>query len=230
MKKYFTISNPFLILAIIFAALLIFQIVVDNDWANKLSAGATAVAALGGMLLMVFTFQYLQATRDMVNEMRKQNEPAVTVKIVNSKDSKNDLNVWIKNTGGSPAYNVSINFDPDLPYYGTYKSLNELPIFKHMPYLEKNEEIEFFYATAPHYFENQNNPLESTVTIKYSGIVNSRQELKRQYKINLKEGSGQSFLTIYSLSELVEEIIELKQGIFMFLSEMREEKNKYDKK
>ena len=50
-------------------------------------------------------------------QRENQEEPVVSVKILPDSTNFEMLNIVIKNTGGSPAYDVSIWFDPDLPYF-----------------------------------------------------------------------------------------------------------------
>ena len=54
-------------------------------WFSKLSSLSTALAAFGGLCLLLLTFLYLRETRKMVQEMQYQREPAVTVKIIPDK-------------------------------------------------------------------------------------------------------------------------------------------------
>ena len=117
-------------------------------WFTKLSALSTALAAFGGLSLLFVTFLYLIETRKMVLEMKRQREPMVTVKIIPDIDNFNFMNVWIKNTGGSPAYDISIKFTPDLPYGNT--TLNDVNSMKYLPILDTGEIIEFFLLVLLH--------------------------------------------------------------------------------
>lgn len=109
-----------------------------NDWFSKVSSISTAFASIGSLLLLFVTFQYLLETKKMVQEMQLQREPAVTVKIIPDKDNFNLLNLLIKNTGGGPAYDITIHFDPDLPYqFSDAKTLNNLDSLRLLPLLEK---------------------------------------------------------------------------------------------
>ena len=92
----------------------------------------------------------------LIDEMKKQRaateEPAVSIKVVPSTDAANVLNLVLKNSGGSPAYNVSVKFDPDLPYKDI--TLNQLNLFHDMALLDKGESVELFLASAPDYFRS----------------------------------------------------------------------------
>jgi len=123
---------------------------------TAIAAISNAITAFIGVLLFIVTFFYLLATRAMVDEMKKQRaateEPAVSIKVVPSTDAANVLNLVLKNSGGSPAYNVSVKFDPDLPYKDI--TLNQLNLFHDMALLDKGESVELFLASAPDYFRS----------------------------------------------------------------------------
>ena len=196
-------------------------------WFTKLNSISTALAAVGGLSLLAITFLYLLETRKMVQEMRRQREPAVTVKIIPDKVIFNFFNVWIKNTGGSPAYDISIKFDPDLPY--AKSSLNNINVMKNLPLLDTGEEIEFYFDSAITYLANPQNPKNSIVDLTYYSIPQSDIKktipFKRSYTVNLEERKDQKFLAKRNINDLVTEVEELKQGLFMFLSELKEKKN-----
>lgn len=220
------LTTSILLVSIYLFNLLLNSINYNLFWFTKLSALATVLAAFGGLCLLFVTFLYLIETRKMVQEMQRQKEPAVTVKIVPDKVSFNFFNVWIKNTGGSPAYDISIKFDPDLPY--AKSSLNSINAIKHLPLLDTGEEIEFFFDSAITYFANPQNPMISNVNLTYyltpQSATQKTKPFKRNYVINLEERKDQRFLSKRNINDLVTEVEELKQGLFMFLSEIREKK------
>lgn len=228
-----------IILAIIVILLLIplFNIFLNSInypeyWFIKLSSLSTALAAFGGLCILIVTFLYLLETRKMVQEMQRQKEPAVTIKLIPDKDHFNFFNVLIKNTGGSPAYDITINFNPDLPYADT--TLNNVNAIKNLPLLEAGEEMEFFFASAIDYIEKQTNPMTSTVTIRYYSAAkyekNKGKEFKRIYTLNINERIDQRLVSKKNVNDLVTEIEELKQGLLILLSEMKEEKTKNERK
>ncbi len=87
---------------------------LSTNWYTNLGAVSTAVGVIVSSILLIVTILYLLATRDMVTEARRQREmqeePAVSVRIVPDKDNFNILVVALKNTGGAPAYDVSVEF------------------------------------------------------------------------------------------------------------------------
>ena len=225
------------IIAILLISIFLFNLLLNSlnyapYWFTKLGSLATALAAFGGLCLLLVTFLYLLETRKMVQEMQRQREPAVTVKIIPDKVSFNFFNVWIKNTGGSPAYDISIKFTPDLPYAKT--TLNNMNAMKHLPLLDTGEEIEFYFDSAVTYFTNPQNPVTSKIDITYysspKSLMKKSKEYKRNYSINLEERKGQRFLSKRNINDLVTEVEELKQGLLILLSELREEKIKNERK
>lgn len=200
----------------------------SSEWFLNVSSISTAVGVIINILLFVVTFFYLLATRKMVEEMRKQREsvemPVVSIKIVPDSKLFGLLNLNVKNTGGSPAYDVSITFDPDIKYKKS--SLNELTMFQNMPVLDKNENIEFLFGSAHEYF-NSNNPKSTTAKIKYylkpkdvkpNHSKERNDPIERSIRINFEERKGQLYANKSSMDDLVKEIEEIKQGLLMILA------------
>lgn len=227
MKKYLLFTELFII-ALLLAAILFFLIVnninYDDLWFNKLQSISTAVAAIGSITLLGITLIYVFTSRQMVEEMRKQREvsesPAVSVKIIPDQTNFNLLNLVLRNTGGGAAYDVSVNFSPDLPYSKS-KTVNQLNVFNNLPLLDKGEEIEIFFASTIQYFES-NNPKETTVTISYFRNQEHEKAFEKpnviSYKLNIEERKGQRFVSYKGLNELVTQVEELKHAILMFLT------------
>lgn len=231
MKKYFLIVELFII-ALLLAAILFFLIVnhtnYDEFWFNKLQSMSTAVAAIGSITLLIATLIYVFTSRQMVEEMRKQRDiigsPAVSLKIIPDKSNFNLLNMVLKNTGGGPAYDVSVNFSPDLPYSKS-KTVNQLNVFNNLPLLDKGEEIEIFFASTIQYFESDS-PKETTVTISYyknqeHDRINEKATIIK-YQLNIEERKGQRFVSYKDLNDLVTEVEELKQAILLLLTKDEE--------
>ena len=196
-----------------------------TSWYSVLSSVSTSFAAIASILLLLVTFFYLLATRNMVGEMKKQRlaqeEPVVSVRIVPDSNNFGILNINVKNTGGGPAYNVSVKFEPDLPYHSS--SINKLRMFNDMPVLDKNETIEFLFASAHSYFNSENSKT-TTAFIEYyrrpkTNKVKGNEPVKREIKIDLEERAGQLYVNRNGMHDLVKEVEEIKQGILMLLTE-----------
>lgn len=231
LKKTFTIGLFVVLFIVLFVVTnnMLISTHLDEKWFGRLGAISTTWASIFAFVAIYFAYKSLDISRKMISEMRNQNAPAVTVKIKPDKTDFNLLNLSIKNTGGSPAYDIHIEFEPDLPYsYSGAKTVNELTTLKLMPLLEKGEEIEFFFASAIDYFDagSQNIIEESTVSIIYydeSSIDNNkRSHICRKYRINLLESKNQLYASRRNLHDLTNEIEELKQGILILLKELGE--------
>jgi hypothetical protein len=199
-----------------------------SDWWSASAAIFVAITAISGIFLLATTFYYTLKTRDMAEEMKRQRQilerPAVSVRISPNPKYSSLLNMVIKNTGGGAAYDVSIKFDPDLPYYDTH--LNLLRIFQKMPLLDKGESIEFVFASEIEYY-NSSNPKSTTATIQYYlSPQYTRTDADpiqiRVIKIDIIEREGQLRPKTNGIPELVGEIGELKQGLLMLLSDMED--------
>lgn len=197
-----------------------------SDWFSRFQI-------ISSFVLMVFTLFYLLETREMVLEQKRQRRnlesPSISLKIdVENKNSIN-LNVVMKNSGGGPAYDISVRFYPDINYNGT--TLSNLNMFNEMPLLDKGEKVSFFLDTVPDYLESDN-PDSTTAEIKYYDIPEHKRSRKdkpiiRKIKINIREREGQLQFKERNLNELVKEIKELKEALLILHME-KEEGNKSD--
>ena len=193
--------------------------IFDNNWFSKLTSISTAFATIIGVLLLIVTFFYFIETRKMVSEVIKQSEPILSAKIIPYTINVNLLKFVLKNTGTSPAYNVSLSFDPDIPYVSS--SLNELKMFQNMPFLDNGEVVEFFFASSFEYFKNKNCPKNSIVTIKYFISPQPKKKFMKTKKIILQLDERMGLLTIdlKNFDDLVKEIEELKHALLILLAE-----------
>ena len=166
---------------------------------------------------------------EMIKQREIQEEPIVSARIVPDGNNFGMLNMNVRNTGGGPAYNVSIKFDPDLPYQES--SINSLKMFNDMPVLDKNENIEFLFASAHAYF-NSSNPKSTVAKIQYYrkpvAIGEKDEPIRREIMINIDERKGQLYVNRNGLHDLEKEVEEIKQGLLMLLADKtpsKEEKN-----
>lgn len=190
-KKTFTLLFIIASELILLAYFEIFDFKTNSDQLSRLTVLFYIISSIVGFLLLLVTLFYLFETRKSVAELKKQREnlesPAVTVRIVPDKIHKHLLNVLIRNTGNWPAYNVNINFTPDLPYYKT--TLNNLPVFNNLPVLEKGESIELFFESAIDYFSSIN-PKKTKIKIDYFNspkisVENDRKHFSIEYEENI---------------------------------------------
>jgi hypothetical protein len=207
------------VLLIIYALNYCIIVPYSEAWYSRLNAVSTGVAAIFSIGAVIFAFRSFTASRDMLIETQKQNDPAITVKIIPDKDQPNLLNVWIKNTGGGPAYDIHIGFEPDLLYRDT--TINKLKLLNNISLLERGEEIEFYFDSAIDYL-NSEKIQESKVTLEYyrcpKGDNKKQNSIIRKYNIKIDERKGLRFASKKNLNDLVLEIEELKQALLIILA------------
>lgn len=200
----------------------------DLGWFSKLDATSTALLAVFTFFTVFFAFKTMKASVNALDETRRMNAPAVSVKIAWSEEKPDMIFLVVQNTGGSAAYDVNIQFDPDLPYKGSYSNLNSLPKFKDLPLLEKNEKVWIYLATSYELYNTDPSPVldntiypkEVMVSIEYnlSQIKKDGKDVHIKYKINLKEDEGRLYIGKKTLHDLVNEMEELKQALVILLS------------
>lgn len=206
---------------IVFTTFFISRSHINQQWFEIFGAVSSGIASIGSILLLMVTFMYFLQTRELVIETKRQRElmedPAVSLKIVPEDNSPNILNLVIKNTGGGPAYDVSVTFNPDIPYKDT--SLNNLKMFQRMPLLDKGEEVKFFFDMAYLYFESEH-PKETLATVKYFRKPNTEGRrnnppIERKIFIDIQERIDQLHIERRDMHDLVNEIEELKHAVIM---------------
>ncbi|MFL0365723.1 hypothetical protein ACH0BF_22195 [Pseudobacillus sp. 179-B 2D1 NHS] len=192
----------------------------DEDAYAALSLIATSLASIGTLILLFFTLLTFMETR---KQRIAQEEPAITLRMHPDSKTSNLLNLHLRNSGGSPAYDLTVKFDPDLPYGDS--TLNQLPMLKRMPLLDKGEDVSFLYDSAIEYFAT-NNPRKSTAHVTYYTLPkNSRFARKktRSFEVDFEERMGQMNTIKRDMNDLVKEIQELKHAIF--ISKIEKQKN-----
>lgn len=226
-KHYNFIENKFLIIftfEILLLSIIIFVFVLirKNEWKDTLSLVLNMAVALGTILLFAITYQYVLLTRSLVEETRKtreaQEKPSISFRIIPDENYPNFLKYSIKNSGAGGAFDIQVSFDHDLDN-GNF--VGKIPKF--ISYLGPKEEIRFFFANAPDYFENPNSIKQFNVNIKYSKYPISEKtqygdryyEPLIEYVVNVEELKNVSFEDRKSVHDIAKELIELKQGIFL---------------
>lgn len=190
---------------------LLLNMKIDSTFYSALSSVATLVASVTGIGVLIFTFFTLQESR---KQRESAEEPIVTIRLVPEMKNNNFFYFTLKNTGGGPAYDISVKFNPDLPY-GEEDTLNNLNMFKRMSLLDKNEEVNFLFDSAIDYYES-NKPKVTIVTVTYYKQPKESKRSKpivREFEINFEERKGQMHLITRDMNDLVKEIQELKHVI-----------------
>lgn len=187
---------------------------LDVNFYTGVSAIATAIASIGGLILLLVTYLTFRETR---KQRIAQEQPVITLRLIPDSKNSNLLNFSLKNTGGGPAYDINIHLTPDLSYGNS--SLNNLSMFKNMSILESNEEITFFFDSAINYFSKNNpNPKEVKANITFYTLpkdTRGSKRLSRQINIKIDEREGQMQIIKKDVTDLVKEIEELKHAIII---------------
>ena len=185
---------------------------LNNNFFDALGSIADSLAFLTSAGVLVLTFLTLQ---DSKKQRENAEEPIVTIRLLPEEKNNNFLSFTFKNTGGGPAYDLSVKFNPDLPYGD--KTLNNLNMFKRMALLDKNEEVKFLYDSAFEYY-NSNNPKVTRATVAYYKQPKDQRKGKaivRNFEIDFEEREGQLSLITRDISDLVKEVQELKHAILI---------------
>jgi hypothetical protein len=189
---------------------LTFKFKVPTNFYTKLSSISTTFAAVGGIALLVVTYFTFQ---DGKQQREIEKEPIITLRLIPDNKNSSFVNFSIKNTGGGPAYDLSISFAPNVPYNSS--TLNELNMFKRLPLLDKDEQIEFFFASLIEYY-NSDKPKNINAVATYYTFPKENKKAKkliRSFEIFIEERKGQMQIIKKDLNDLVKEIEELKHFI-----------------
>ncbi|MCP3764849.1 hypothetical protein NLX67_21245 [Domibacillus sp. A3M-37] len=184
-----------------------------TDFFDALAGVSTTVATIGGLLILIITFFTYWETR---KQRISREEPTVSLRLVPDEKNSNFLNVSLKNSGGGPAYDLRAHFSPDLPYENI--TLNQLSMFRRLPLLDAGEEIMFFYDSIVDYMRYPNNPKSVTATVTYFTLPEGNRSAKplfRTFELNFEERFGQRQIIKKDMSNLVNEIEELKNVLLI---------------
>lgn len=148
------------------------------DWAN---ANAGFLAAVFSSVVMLATVVYAILTWRLVAETeelrRVQTDPRISMSLEPSRRAINVLELYVKNIGGGPAYDVRLKITSDVSTWLLHKQpdhkLEELGIFREpIPYLGPQQEIRTFVGDAPKLVKQ---PIRGfTVRAEYRGLAKFR--------------------------------------------------------
>lgn len=128
--------------------------------------------------------QFDEFIGELLSEVHNIFRPRLFFSIVPNLES--DLEVVLSNSGRSAGYNITCSFDPDLPYYGNI-TLAGLKVFKNLPFLERGQEVRFFFNYLPTVLNDNSIPKVTKVTVTYSD--SNRKTYVDDYVIDLKQFS-----------------------------------------
>lgn len=209
--------------------LIIFSTFSALNGFSVIASMATAISSLGTLILLYLTKQSLE---EMRKKRKLEEEPIISIKVKPEHTNSPFLYFVIKNTGGSPAYDVSINFDPDIKYYGD-TTLNDIKAFKRIPIIDKGEVIEIFFDASYNFFDSDK-PNETKAKISYYMLPMEKYTTSKEREENKEEKTidilfdnmkGPLKLVKRDFDDLVKEVEEIKQGLLMLLWEIQDNKN-----
>lgn len=126
------------------------------------------------------------STKELITEIKEVYRPRVFVDI--RPFNSGVLEVVLRNSGKSPAYSISCNFDPDLPYHN--RKISDLSIFQNLAFLEQGQEIKFVYESLFTIINTPDHPKITKVTINYHD--SKKVPYTEYYQIDLQKYVGLS--------------------------------------
>jgi hypothetical protein len=118
--------------------------------------------------------------------------------------------VSLKNAGGSPAYNISCVFNPDIPYSDN-SSLATLPIFHNLNHLIHGEEIAFYFNNSNRFLNDDNFPKQTVVTMNYQDALGH--SLSNESRVDLEKYKGILYVENRGLNEIAKELGRIERTL-----------------
>lgn len=172
----------------------------------------TFISSLGTLSLAILTLiSYLNTKKQRFEDKK----PIVTLQLIPENNKSQNIDFHLTNTGGGPAYNLTIKFTPNEKYGETY--LNELPLFKNLPVLELNDSKKFFYASAIDVMEESERHLLKGMATYYNKPEENkyRKKFTREFSLSVNEYKFLQYVGDPGFNELVTEIREFKQAVIL---------------
>lgn len=137
--------------------------------------------------------------------------PRLVFDIAPSKRYYSDFyDVSLRNAGGSPAYNITCIFSPDLPY-AEDSTLSNLPIFKNLDHLVQGDEITFYFGNSLKFLNDDSFRKETVVTMNYEDVQGN--SLSDKSKVDLEKYRGIVFVQTKSIDNIVSELHKLERTL-----------------
>ena len=139
----------------------------------------------------------------IVEELRELRRPRLVFDIGPSEQEwPSFYEVVLKNVGGSPAYDISCTFDPDLPYHDT--TLSKLNIFRNLSFLEQGAEVRFFFDSSVKFLNDDHFPKTTKIKIAYK---NSQGDvLDETLSVDLEKYRHILFHDVKGIQEVVKQL------------------------
>jgi hypothetical protein len=144
------------------------------------------------------------------DELKEIRRPRMLFDIApNNKRWTNLYYVTLKNVGGSPAFNISCAFTPDLQYADT--TLSKLPIFKNLHHLAQGDEISFFYESATRFLNDPKYTLKSTVKITYED--SSKNRFDEPFEVDLERYRNILYTEEKDIGDLIQQVTRIQRTL-----------------
>lgn len=198
---------------------------IKIDFKDGLSIYIQIALLFFSILGIILSYKVLKFYLKSHNEIMKQNNtPLVTLKVIN-KDGL--LYLKLKNSGNSIAYDINIDIEKTIPYdMSPYKTLNDLPIFKKLSFLDIGEEVMFFFDSAINFYNKpENKELEVAIKINFFSIPKHKRKKENSGKetyetlLSFKELEGLLYISGYGFKEVAKNIETLSHALILNLEE-----------
>lgn len=171
---------------------------------------------------------YLKSHNDIMKQTekinRENNSPLVTLKLL---VKEGVLYLKLKNSGNSAAYDISVNFENTIIYDSSpYETLNNLPLFKNLSILDRDEELIFFFDDSISFYsipENKNLEVKTTISFfnkpAHKRTDENYSEDKYETILSFKELDGILYTKEYSIKDVSNNIEVLAHALILNLEE-----------
>lgn len=198
------------------------QINEYKAFVNNLEDHSNGILTLVTCIYVLFTGLLLKVSQKQINLSQT---PIISVRIQPDESYFNTYYIYIHNTGNGAAYDLSLHFDPDLPYLDS--SLNNLNSMKNISIILPGETIKFLFSSVPEYLSNPQNQRYTTIKYEYYRFPKKMFSncIRQSINIDLYERINLMLIKEKTLSDVVKELEELKQGLLMILVDKKNGNN-----
>lgn len=158
------------------------------EFAPIINLISAIVVTAATVVLAILTAKYVRLTKTMVDEMKQTREPNISI-YFECPDAYFEL--IIKNTGSSPAKNISVKVVQDIEWnklYGKLKDLEDLsPIQKGISYLVPNEQLKYLVGCPK---SNENKTDEGILKLRVIFQNENGMEFNRSIDIDMNQYNG----------------------------------------
>ena len=151
------------------------------------------------------------AIKDLTFELNESNRPRVHLTILISRSDLIDM--VLRNSGKSPAYDITCTFNPDLPYYSNF-TLSKLQVFNNFSLLEAGQEMKFFFNSLIEIKDRPKSQLKTMVNTKYRDSKGNW--FSEKYSLELDKYNDLLVREESNLNEIHKDLQEIKKELERF--------------